>query len=163
MILRAGRARASGLDQGQGKQMDCRNLTTGEIAPGHRNGTDDEGRVIYQRVAGWEPTVAYDCDEDGNWFEVDDQMPAPEISYANNPMGTIKHDGLVVDLIEQAEPTSRLLPDPLRADRYVEEWSARGKTTDGLNARVYWLHLDDGETLPEDYDWSDVDRVEIVD
>lgn len=49
--------------------MEYRNLKTDEIAPAHRIGTNDEGEVVYQFVEGWEPTVPYITDEDGNWIE----------------------------------------------------------------------------------------------
>jgi hypothetical protein len=45
-----------------------KNLETGEIAPAHRIGTNDEGEVIYQYVEGWEPVFTYYSDEDGNWI-----------------------------------------------------------------------------------------------
>jgi hypothetical protein len=84
------------------------------------------------------------------------------IHYTSNPYGTVTHAGVTVALREDAEPTSRLLDDSQRERGYAE-WSARGTTDDGRSARVYWLHIDDDETLPEDYDWADVDRVEIAD
>jgi len=86
-------------------------------------------------------------------------MSDTTISYDGNLKGTVTHDGIAVALREDAQPTSRLLEDPMRSAGYAE-WSARGTTSDGREARVYWLHVDD-ERLPEDYDWSDVDRVEI--
>jgi len=87
-------------------------------------------------------------------------MSATTIDHESNRYGTVTHDGIAVELREDAVLTGRLLNDALRADGYAE-WAARGTTTDGRDARVCWLHVDDGETLPEDYDWSDVDRVEI--
>lgn len=51
------------------KTVEYKNLETGEIAPAHRIGTNDEGEVIYQYVEGWEPTTPYTTDEDGNWIE----------------------------------------------------------------------------------------------
>lgn len=53
----------------RGKPVEYKNLTTGEIAPAHRIGTNDEGEVVYQFVEGWEPTVPSVTDEDGNWIE----------------------------------------------------------------------------------------------
>ena len=46
-----------------------RRLETGEEAPPHLLGADDEGRSVYLAVEGWEPIGApYACDEDGNWI-----------------------------------------------------------------------------------------------
>lgn len=48
-----------------------RNLTTGEIAPAHRFGTDTAGAVLYGLPDGWEPVLpaglTYALDEDGNF------------------------------------------------------------------------------------------------
>jgi len=94
------------------------------------------------------------------FHRMEPKMSETTISYDGNNFGTVKREDYTVSLREQAEPTSRLLNDWERKHGYAE-WSARGTTSDGREARVYWLHVDDGETLPEDYDWSDVDRVEI--
>lgn len=45
-----------------------RNLETGETAPAHWIGRDEEGRDLYQYVEGWEPVEPYECDDDGNWM-----------------------------------------------------------------------------------------------
>ncbi len=74
----------------------------------------------------------------------------------------VEHDGRVVALLDDAQPTSRLLPDNLRANNYAE-WSCKGVDSDGIAVMVYWLHRDDGETEPDQYDWSDVDRIEDID
>lgn len=56
------------------KITQLRNETTGETAPVHRIGTDEEGRAIVQRVEGWQPVdasgqpVECECDCDGNWL-----------------------------------------------------------------------------------------------
>ena len=84
------------------------------------------------------------------------------ISYETNERGTIEHEGMVVDLSEDALETGRLLSEPARSGGWCE-WAAYGTTRDGRRARVYWEHKDDGETLPEDYDWAQVERIELVD
>lgn len=51
-----------------------RNIKTGEMAPPHLVGTDEEGNSLYQFVEGWEPVdyhgnpVECDSDSDGNWI-----------------------------------------------------------------------------------------------
>lgn len=50
-----------------------RNEKTGELAPPHLVGTDEDDRPVYQCIHGWRPVdydgkpVEYDCDYDGNW------------------------------------------------------------------------------------------------
>ncbi len=51
-----------------------RNEETGELAPPHIIGEDEDGRRLYQSVEGWEPVdcdgapVECDYDYDGNWL-----------------------------------------------------------------------------------------------
>lgn len=79
------------------------------------------------------------------------------IKYDTNKMGTVEHDGMVIELQDMAEPTSRLLPD----NETRVEWAAPGKNSDGENVTVYWLHEDEEGVEPENYDWSDVARVTV--
>lgn len=50
-----------------------RNDSTGELAPPHRLGTDEDGATLYRSVEGWTPVdaegndIEVECDEDGNW------------------------------------------------------------------------------------------------
>jgi hypothetical protein len=52
-----------------------RNEKTGELAPPHIVGTDENGRRIYQFVEGWQPAdatgvpIACESDYDGNWLD----------------------------------------------------------------------------------------------
>ncbi len=46
------------------------NLTTGETAPAHLIGEDDDGHPVYQFIEGWEPNFTFECDEDGNWVRL---------------------------------------------------------------------------------------------
>lgn len=66
-----------------------RDMTTGQIGPAHLNGTDEDGRAVYQAIDGWEPVTATDdgqfedegarfnlippenleCDQDGNYHQ----------------------------------------------------------------------------------------------
>jgi hypothetical protein len=80
------------------------------------------------------------------------------ITYAPDGMAVIEHDGVTIQLVDDAVETGRLLEDRQHQLGYVE-WRANGLTDRGERAVVYWLLIDDGETLPEDYDWSDVDRI----
>lgn len=50
-----------------------RNTTTGETAPAHRLGTDAQGRTLYRRVEGWEPTSPYLDTSDG-WVAGEDPV-----------------------------------------------------------------------------------------
>lgn len=51
-----------------------RNTQTGELAPPHVLGINEDGLKLYQYVEGWFPVdydgnpVECDCDEDGNWI-----------------------------------------------------------------------------------------------
>jgi hypothetical protein len=68
-----------------------RNTATGEEAPAHRIGTNDEGQVIFQYVEGWEPTFDHDTDEDGNWVATEAQLRNAELyreSIADQPTPT---------------------------------------------------------------------------
>jgi hypothetical protein len=60
--------------------MKQRNEITGELAPIHRIGTDEDGREIISRVDGWDlcrddgspladsESDCVECDEDGNYL-----------------------------------------------------------------------------------------------
>lgn len=60
--------------------MKLRNEITGELAPIHRLGTDEDGRAIVQRIDGWDlchddglplddsESDCVECDEDGNYL-----------------------------------------------------------------------------------------------
>jgi hypothetical protein len=52
--------------------MNVRNNETGEVAPGHCVGTDDEGRKLYSVPEGWVPVGEYELDEDGRARECDE-------------------------------------------------------------------------------------------
>ena len=51
-----------------------RNEKTGELAPPHVIGTDEDGSKLYQYVEGWQPVdrdgkpVECEQDHDGNWI-----------------------------------------------------------------------------------------------
>lgn len=56
-----------------------KSYSTGELAPPHQIGEDEEGRALYRFVEGWEPVDSEGREipglrsgEDGNWF-VDDE------------------------------------------------------------------------------------------
>ncbi len=63
-------------------------------------------------------------------------------------------DGALYYLTEQAEPTSS-------ASR-PGEWSARAKSANGDDYRVYWIFdaPGDEDREPDEYDWDAVDRIE---
>lgn len=53
-----------------------RNDKTGELAPPHRIGSNEEGKPIYQSIDGWTPVdsdgneIECEYDYDGNWIVV---------------------------------------------------------------------------------------------
>ncbi len=56
------------------EKLEMQNIETGERAPAHRIGTDEQGRAIYQRVNGWElvgkgldTEIDTERDPDGNY------------------------------------------------------------------------------------------------
>lgn len=59
------------------------NLSTGEVAPPHFLGTDEDGRRLVVFVEGWQPytgdgrCVYPEQDEDGNWIEGTECEPYP--------------------------------------------------------------------------------------
>jgi hypothetical protein len=89
-------------------------------------------------------------------------MKATDFNYAGNNMGNVVlDDGSIVALTDQAEPTSRCLPQPYDSG---EEWAAPANYK-GEDATVYFyfdeddITDEDGEDLdPEDYPW-DADHI----
>lgn len=47
-----------------------RNIETGEIAPAHVIGTNEDNLPVIQFAEGWEPAFPYETDEDGNWIAI---------------------------------------------------------------------------------------------
>jgi hypothetical protein len=76
--------------------------------------------------------------------------------------GSVTHNGKKYILREQAECTSRLLPDHLEG---YFEMSARGYDAQGEDVVVYWMFEnvtdEDGDPAELDsYDYDDIDRIE---
>ena len=72
--------------------------------------------------------------------------------------GSIEHVGKTYILTEQASLTSRLLPDH---QKDCIELLARAIDEEGNEHVVYWTFEDDGREL-DMYDYTDVDRVEVL-
>ena len=94
------------------------------------------------------------------------------IDYDGNTNGNLHVGSDIIKLIGDANYTNRLLPgmrnyqDVCDGDEYDAEWSAPGIRISGdklaYDVEVYWIHTArKGEgALPEDYDWTEVDRIE---
>lgn len=91
--------------------MELFNLTTGERVPGHRLGTTEDGRPVYQRVEGYEPCVPCEADEEGDW------VPIPDATVAR-VVGKARESAAVYFWEFQGETL-----DPARSDWDAEAWA----------------------------------------
>ncbi len=56
-----------------------RSESNGELSPPHWIGETEDGRKLFQFIEGWMPVnsgnaiVDYECDESGNWIEMESE------------------------------------------------------------------------------------------
>ncbi|HYE57442.1 MAG TPA: hypothetical protein VD948_03005 [Rhodothermales bacterium] len=64
--------------------MQLRHDKTGELAPAHYIGHDEDGRPLYQWVEGYTPTEPYELDEDGNFTPRAVRAPGKVVTYQSD-------------------------------------------------------------------------------
>lgn len=59
------------------------------IMPCERIGTTNDGRPVYRRVDGWEPTTAYALSTHGNWVEARVEAARHPVELGVDPLGEV--------------------------------------------------------------------------
>jgi len=78
--------------------------------------------------------------------------------YKFGNMGRLEHEGKIYVLEEGADFTSRQITERSQ-DYNFFELSAKAHDLNGNKYNIYWVFEDDGREL-EDYDYSEVDRIQ---
>ena len=81
--------------------------------------------------------------------------------YAEDYVFDYTIDGIELDLIDEAYPTSRCLP--FNPDGTLFEMQALAEGRDGKRYFVRWIFEDNGEAGYDDYDYSQPDDCILID